>query len=145
MTSEKVLHFTSSLWCTKIELSTYPWVNQCKYLILFLRAYIDSPLSFATLDCCFKLNDQNSVFLCLCGTLITQQLVQCRWQKETLRHNCDANKYIESKNIGKMFNEKKYSVVFHPGRSLVSYVEGKPVFLTVSWNNLEIIFDKTWY
>lgn len=58
-------------------------VNQCKYLILFLYAYIASPLSFATLDCCVKLNDQTGVFLYLCGTLITQQLAQWRWQRET--------------------------------------------------------------
>lgn len=97
VTSEKVPHFISSFQHTKIEVSIQATVNQCKYLILFLYAYVASPLSFATLGCCFKLNDQTGVFLCLGGTLITQQLAQQRWRRETLRHDCNVNKHIESK------------------------------------------------
>lgn len=41
-----------------------------------------------------------------------------------------------------MFNENKYSFVFHAGLSLVLYFKGKPDFFMISQNDLEIIFDK---
>lgn len=43
-----------------------------------------------------------------------------------------------------MFNENKYSFVFHPGLSLGLYFKGKPDFFMISWKDLEIIFDKIW-
>jgi len=48
------------------------------------------------------------------------------------RHNCNASKYTESKNIGKMFKENKNSLEFHAGLFLVLYFKGKPDFIMIS-------------
>ena len=61
------------------------------------------------------------------------------------RHNCNASKYTESKNIGKMFKENKNSLEFHAGLFLVLYFKGKPDFIMISWNISEIISDKIWW